>query len=257
MIDSLMPANLRNKGTLTNQEKQNIFSESRKKNILENIQLAIRDNIRFLQATSLKPDDIGAIKQKERAFEKTWTSFGPRLIEIYSERGKSIRDAQRIDSAFAAWHNAIITETWNSINTDFSNAGINLSKFANGQQFTNVVENYIHDQIKNAKTEGKESEADYMTFADSAWFGNIKPTWVAYLMDSNMLTEAQQDTIEANISEWKDAAMPGHEWMIYLVIALVAIIVVLLFIKLSPKRKPVIEEQTSGKSRQSGLSKPA
>ena len=58
MIDSLMPANLRNQGTLTNQEKQNIFSEAQKKNILENIRLAIQENIRFLQVTSLKPDDI-------------------------------------------------------------------------------------------------------------------------------------------------------------------------------------------------------
>ncbi len=70
MIDSLMPADLRNKGVLTNQEKQNIYSESQKKNILENIRLAIQENIRFLQATSLKPDDIKAIKEKQQHLKK-------------------------------------------------------------------------------------------------------------------------------------------------------------------------------------------
>ena len=64
MIDSLMPANLRNKGTLTNQEKQNIYSESQKKNILENIQLAIQENIRFLQVTSLKVKGHRALKHQ-------------------------------------------------------------------------------------------------------------------------------------------------------------------------------------------------
>jgi hypothetical protein len=253
MIDSLMPANLRNKGTLTNQEKQNIFSESQKKNILDNIQLAIQENIRFLQVTSLKPDDITTIKEKQQAFEKTWQSFGPKLIEIYSERRKSVADAQKIDSAFTAWHNAITMEAWNSINNDFSNSGINLVKFSNGKEFTDVLKNYIQDEIKNAKVKGEASAKDFTTFADSAWFGNIKPTWVPYLIENNMLTEAQKDTIEANISNWKDVISPGMSFLIYIAIAIILIIIVVLVVaKRKPKKKPVFDDE----SKPSGESKP-
>jgi hypothetical protein len=252
MIDSLMPADLRNKGTLTNQEKQNIFSESQKKNILEKIQLAIQENIRFLQVTSLKPDDINAIKEKQQAFEKTWQSFGPRLIDIYSERGKSVSDAQKIDSAFTAWHNAITMEAWNSISNDFSNFGISLRKFSNGNEFTDVLKNYIQDQIKNANAKGEASANDYATFADSAWFGNIKPTWIPYLMDNNMLTEAQKDTIEANIQKWKDVVSPGMSFLIYIAIAIVIIIIVILVVaKRKPKKKPVFEDEDSKSSEES------
>jgi hypothetical protein len=252
MIDSLMPANLRNKGTLTTQEKQNIYSESQKKNILENIQLAIQENIRFLQVTSLKPDDIETIKEKQQAFEKTWQSFGPKLIEIYSERRKSVADAQRIDSAFTAWHNAIIMEVWNSIHNDFTNSGINLNKFSSGNEFTEVLTNYIQDEINNAKVKGEASKNDYTTFADSAWYGNIKPTWIPYLLGNNMLSVAQKDTIEANISKWKDIVSPGMSYLIYIAIAIILIIIIVLIIRRKPKRKPIVDNEDS---KQSGESK--
>ena len=256
MIDSLMPADLRNKGTLTNQEKQNIYSQSQKKNIIENMRLAIEENIRFLQVTSLKPDDIKTIKEKQQAFEKTWKSFGPKLIEIYSERRKNVSDAQKIDSAFAAWQTAIVMEAWNSIYNDFANLGINLNKFSSGNEFTDVVNNYIQDEIKNAKVKGEASAKDYETFADTAWFGNIKPTWMSYLVDNNMLTDAQKDSIEANIAKWKDVAKPGENWILYIIIALIVIIIaVLVVVKRKPKKKLTFEDEEPEKSEPSEESK--
>ena len=257
MIDSLMPANLRNQGTLTNQEKQNIFSEAQKKNILENIRLAIQENIRFLQVTSLKPDDIKLIKEKQQAFEKTWQSFGPKLVEIYSARGKKVDDAKKIDSAFVAWNDAITMEAWDSIHNDFANLGINLNKFSSGSEFTDVLTNYIQDEINNAKVKGEASVKDYEAFADTTWFGNIKPTWVPYLVDNNMLTDVQKDSIEANIARWKDVASPGTNWILYIGIALVVIVIVLLIVvKRKPKKKHVFEDEEPDSPTPSGESKP-
>ena len=257
MIDSLMPTDLRNKGTLTSQEKQNIYSQSQKKNILENIRLAIQENIRFLQVTSLKPDDIKLIKEKQQAFEKTWQSFGPKLIEIYSERRKKVSDAKKIDTAFAAWKDAITMEAWSSINNDFANLGINLNKFSNGSEFTDVLTSYIQDEIKNSKVKGEASAKDYEAFADTAWFGNIKPTWVPYLIDNNMLTEAQKDTIEANIAKWKDVAKPGVNWLIYVAIVVILIIIIVLVIsKRKPKKKLTFEDEDPEAPEPSEESKP-
>jgi hypothetical protein len=258
MIDSLMPADLRNKGTLTNQEKQNIFSESQKKNILENIRRAIQENIRFLQVTSLKPDDIKTIKEKQQAFEKTWQSFGPKLIKIYSARHKNVSDAQKIDSAFTAWDTAITMEAWDSINNDFSNLGINLNKFTSGTEFTDVLTKYIRDEIKNAEIKVDSSKKDYEAFVDSAWFGNIKPIWVPYLIDNNMLSEAQKDTIETNIAKWKEVVNPGGSYLLYIAIALFILIfvVVVVIVKRKPKKKPVFEDEESETSEPSEESKP-
>ena len=96
MIDSLMPADFRNSGTLSNQEKQGVFSEAQKKNIIENVQNAIDENIRFLKVTNLKPDDIKSIKEKQQQFEKTWKSFGPKIIEIYSRKEKKLKMQRKL-----------------------------------------------------------------------------------------------------------------------------------------------------------------
>ena len=135
--------------------------------------------------------------------------------------------------------------------------GINLGKFSSGSEFTDVLTNYIQDEINNAKVKGESSAKDYEAFADTAWFGNIKPTWVPYLVDNNMLTDAQKDSIEANITRWKDVAEPGTNWILYIGIALVVIVIVLLIvIKRKPKKKPVFEGEEPDSPTPSGESKP-
>ncbi|HKI77561.1 MAG TPA: hypothetical protein VKA26_03360 [Ignavibacteriaceae bacterium] len=238
MIDSLMPPDFRNKGALTNQEKQNVYSQAQKKDIFNNVQNAINENINFLKITSLKPDDIDSIKEKQYQFKKTWDSFGPKLKEIYAEKGKDLKNAQKIDSAFDDWHSAIYMEAWNSINEDFSNHGINLKNFSSGKEFTNVLKNYTLDEIKNAEVKENTSADDYKTFADSAWFGNIKPNWVPYLIDNNMMTEAQKDTVEAYIAKWKDVAYPGSVNWLYPVIGLFVILLIALLVRKGTKKKP-------------------
>lgn len=237
MLDSLLPADYVKNENLTNQEKQKVYSEAQKKDIVENVNKAIEENIRFLQITTLSPDDIRAIRSKEVQFENTWKSFGPKLIQIYSERKKSVKEAQKIDSAFDNWRKSINMEAWNSISEDFANYGINLTKFSNGREFTGVIKNYTQDEIKNTKAKGEKSAKDYTVFADTAWFGNIKPTWVPYLLDNNMLTVAQKDTIEAGISRWKDAAYPGSFSWLYIVIGALAVIIIMIIIRKGSNKK--------------------
>ncbi len=230
MLDSLIPAGYRG-NSLSAKEKQNVFSKAQKTNIIDNIQKAIDDNIAFLEATTLNPNDIDAIKKKQQDFENTWKNVGPRIISIYSERRQSTKNIQKIDSSFTRWHRAIDQEVWNSVREDFNGYGIMLNKFSNSREFTQTVSSYINDQINQTKLKGDEAENDYKNFADKAWYGDVKPKWVTYLTDNNMMTTTQKDTIEARISLWKDTVYPGTAAWLYIVIIILALIVLVFFFR--------------------------
>jgi len=253
MLDSLMPAPYRGTQTLSAKEKNKIYSETKKNNLIDNIKKSISDNIKFLQVTTLTPDDIDAIQKQQSQFESLWKGIGPKIIDAYSEKGKSVNHLKEIDSSFTNWHDALIQQTWNSVRDKFNQYHIILSRFSNGNEFTSTVTSYIDDERKNIKAKGNiAAESSYKTFADSAWFGNVKQNWVPFLIDNKMFSEAQKDTIENHIAQWKAELNPNEfNWLYLIVIALLVVIAIIVFVKRKPKdvnKKPEVINQESDKS---------
>lgn len=249
MLDSLMPPGVREKAQLTRGEKQKVYSKAEKQNVISNVKRAIDDNIKFLDITSLSPKDIDNIKSQEKQFEKLWTGMNSKFAELYSKRGKRTTDINEIDIKFEQWRKALRQEAWNSISDNFAKYNINLSKFSNGDEFTNTVSMHIENEIQNAKLNGDQAKSNYTTFADSAWFGDIEPVWIPYLIDNKMLKNAQQDKIEADLAQWRNIIMPTPMKWIYIVIiaALIAIGVIFYFVRSSKKKKKKVEPLTSGR----------
>lgn len=243
MIDSLIPPSYRQQSTLSSQEKEKVYSEAQKNNVLNNIKKSLQDNIKFLQVANLTPDDLTEIKNQQVQFAKIWRSVGPKLVSVYSEKQAGTNDLKDIDTYFSSWRNELNQEAWESIRLAFADYGINLQNFSSGNQFVQSATSFINDEIKNISVKGKdESQKTYKSFADSAWFGEVKPTWVPYLIDNKMFTEAQKDTIENKISEWKtDVYGTGFKWF-YIVIGLIVVIaVVLIIMRRKPKPQPIQE----------------
>lgn len=242
MLDSLMPASYRVKEELTAAEKQKVYSEAQKANIISNVQKAINDNIRFLEVTTLKPDDIEEIRRQERDFAKIWKNVGPKIIEIYSEKNQNVNYLKEIDLAFNRWNAAITQEAWNSVDEEFKTRGINLAEFSSGNEFAKSISDYVDDELKNKEVKGEEeSENSYKTLADTIWFGNVKQTWVPFLVENNMLSDSQKDSIEVKLAEWKDEVSPGGFNWIYIIIAVLIIIILYLL-----TRKRSSEKNRSG-----------
>jgi len=237
MIDSLLPPSFRDGEDLSPREKQQVLSEAEESNVLYNIKRAVNDNIRFLNATKLQPDDIEDLKNRQENFTKIWKSVGPTMVEIYSEKGKSTNELKDIDEAFTRWHNELNREVWESINDEFAENDINLQNFSSGKEFTSVVTNYIDDEIKNAEEKGDaEAETSYNKFADSTWYEEIEPNWVPFLIDNDMLTENDKNSIEVSIASWKDTVYPGGFNWLYVIIAVLVISVFILLFTRKPKR---------------------
>ena len=240
MIDSLIPPSYRQQSVLSSQEKEKVFSEAQKNNVINNIKKSLQDNIKFLQVANLSPGDLTEIKRQQDQFAKVWRSVGPQLVNVYSESKAGTNDLKDIETYFASWKNALYSEAWESMRVTFADYGINLQNFSNGKEFTESAVSFINDEIKNISIKGKEeAQNTYKNFADSAWFGEVKPTWIPYLIDNKMITEAQRDSVDNKISEWKSEVYGGaFNWLYILIAALIIIVIILLIIKRKPKTLP-------------------
>jgi hypothetical protein len=238
MIDSLMPPIIRDKEALTIEDKNMVASEEQKDNVLNNIKTTIRDNIRFMKATSLKPDDLESIQGQQKDFASKWRKVGIKLVEVYAEDGNKSEELKQIDGLFNEWAATVNREAWESISDEFSLSGIELRSFKNGDEFTTSVELFVGDELKNLGIKSdEESKRIYAQFADSTWFATIQPVWMNYLVENKLLSDENKNKMESKIAEWKGALYPST-WWIYLIIAVVIIAGagVFFFIK---RKKPV------------------
>lgn len=245
MIDSLMPPTLRDKEALTVEDKSAVATEEQRDNVLTNIKTTIRDNIRFMQVTSLKPDDLNSIREQQKDFAGKWQKVGVKLVEVYAEDGKKTEELQQIEELFDNWYSAVAREAWDSISEEFSLNGIELRNFKNGEDFTNSIELFIGDELKNVGVKSdEESKRVYANFADSTWFATIQPVWMNYLIENKMLSDQNKNKMENKIAEWKGALYPSY-WWIYIIIAVIVVGGGVFFIMKRRKPKKISEEIAS------------
>jgi hypothetical protein len=192
-----------------------------------------------MQITSLKPDDLVAIREQQEDFSDKWKKVGVKLVEVYSDDANKSEELKEIDELFDSWYAAVNIEAWKSINDEFSLNGIELRSFNNGNDFTASVEMFIGDELKNLGVKSdEESKRVFTLFADSTWFAVIQPVWMNYLIENRMLTEENKDKMERKIADWKNALYPSN-WWIYLIIVLVVLAIAGIFIM--KRRKPKVD----------------
>ncbi len=239
IVDSLTPKLAGDVSTMTQQDKEQVYSQVEKNNLLAVVKKSLRDNSRFLEVTSLKASDLDAVKNEQQNFVTMWRKIGPKLVDVYATKGDKSAELKDIDNLFNVWSNRIRKEAWESINEEFSLNNINLQNFNNGDDFTNVLSQYIADEIKNYGVKSKEdSENAYTLFADSVWFKTISSEWMPYLIDNKLLATEQKDAIEKKISEWKSVVSPQSLTWLYAVAALAIVFVIGLVILLKKKKTP-------------------
>lgn len=244
IVDSLTPKLTADVSSLTADDKTRIAAEFEKNYVLVNVKRALRDHVRFLEVTTLKPDDIRDIKRQQDDFVSTWQKVGVGLVEVYADRKEKSNELKEIDALFTNWQTAIKNEAWNSIKEEFAMNGIYFQDFKGGQEFTVEITRFIDEEFKNYNIKSKEeSERIYTMFADSTWFKSIQSEWLPYLLDNKMLTAQQKSLIESKISEWKAVVFPRDiTWVYYAAAALVVILIGFFVLKRKPKKKGSTEE---------------
>lgn len=231
IIDSLAPKLSGDVSALTQKEKEQIIAETEKKNVLYIVKKSLRDNNRFLEVTTLKPEDLNEVKQQQSNFVSLWQKVGPKLVDVYAGQKDKSQELKDIDALFTSWKTGIQREAWESIREDFALNNINLQSFYNGNEFTEIITAFINDEIKSYGVKNKEeSQRIYSVFVDSVWYKTISNEWLPYLLENNMLTTQQKEMIEKKISEWKETISPKDLTLIYVGVGILIVLIVTFFL---------------------------
>ncbi|HSL90976.1 MAG TPA: hypothetical protein VK870_16870 [Ignavibacteriaceae bacterium] len=231
IVDSLTPQLTADVSSLSPEDKQKIAAQFESNSVLNNVKRSLRDHVRFLDVTTLKPDDIKEIKKQQDYFVSTWQKIGVNLVDVYADKIEKSNELKEIDLLFANWQTAIRNEAWNSIKEEFAVNNIFMQDFKSGQEFTVELTRFIDEEFKNYGIKSKEdSERIYASFVDSTWFKYVQPEWIPYLIDNKMLTAQQKSLIEAKVTEWKNVVFPRDITWVYYVIAALLLVTFLYFL---------------------------
>ncbi len=234
IVDSLLAEFVNAPSSLNEAEKQSIISKVDSRNLFYNIERTISDNIQFMRVTQLNPEDLAGMKNQYRDFNKVWKQIGPRLADVYLDKREKAVEIGNIDGMFNDWNQKINEEMWGRLNKLFREKQIPMLPFSSGDQFTNSAVSFIDDEIKNLGVKSSdESERNFYTFTDSVYFPQIEPVWIPILIENNMMTEANKDTIDARIAVWKEKVAPASafNWIYVALIAVIVFLTIAYFLK--------------------------
>ena len=250
IVDSLLQEFVKSPGTLNEAEKQAIFKKVDNGNLFYNIERTISDNVQFMKVTQMTADDLSKMKEQYRGFNKVWRQVGPKLAEVYLNRRDKAAQVANIDVMFTDWNLRINEEMWGQVNKLFRDHKLALLPFKGGDQFANSVTSFVDDELKNYGVKSKtESENTFSVFTDSVYFKTVQPVWVPVLIENNLMTEANKDSVEKRIATWKEKVAPGSKmnW-VYILGALVIVGLVAAYFMKGKKKQAVAEEKKEEQS---------
>lgn len=224
LVDSMLVAFVKAPSDMNQKEKQTIIAKAKKNNLFYNVQRTVEDNIQFVKITMMNPRDYSDMKKQQRDFNKMWKQIGSRLSDVYLAKKNSKSEITIIDSLFVEWDNEMNSGMWNSVRNLFGEKNIILQPFKNGDEFAASVSSFIDDEIKNVELKGKDnSEKIFKTFADDVYFKTVQHEWIPVLIENNMMTKTNKETIESKIASWKDAVSTSSPNIIYFVVGIIII----------------------------------
>jgi hypothetical protein len=239
IVDSLLAEFVKYPTTLNENEKQNIFGKVEAGNLFYNIERTIADNVQFMKVTQLTPEDLGEMKKQYQDFNKVWRQIGPKLAEVYLNKRDKAAQIANIDAMFNEWNFRLNDEMWGQVNKLFREKKIALLPFSSGEQFVKTVKSFVDDELKNYEVKSKaEAENTYFTFTDSVYFKTVEPVWIPILIENKMMTEANKDSIDAQIARWKNKVAPPSKinWVYVGGGAVIVLLMIAYFLK--GRKKP-------------------
>lgn len=222
--------------SLNDTERKSLKTQIQGTSLIDNINNLINDNIEFLDASLFTSDDLVLLKDEYIQFDQRWKHFGPKLFDIYSNDTLNQVKLNNIDTLLYKWENSLSKSIWKSVKEVFTNNNISLDNFETGDEFENVLLNYINNEIKETESKAElEKNQNYVFFAERAWSEIFKPKWMPILISSKLLTIEQIGNIEDKLVEWKGTSGGSKSYFIYAIILFLAIIIVISIILINKR----------------------
>ena len=240
MVDSLLIDFVNHPMTLNEAEKQEVYDKIETGKLFYNIEKTIRDNMEFLRVTTLKPDDLGEVKEDQVQFFRLWKKVGPKIADTYSGTKNKSGEVAYINNLFSQWEQKVDNEIWKDVQTVFVKNNIDIEKFDSGEEFVDNVTAYIQEQMESFDKLGyDESYNNYTKFADDVWKEDLRSSWLPILVDNEMLTVDQYEAVNTKIDEWESIYdVESSTWWYFIVIIVVVVLLIAGFVfRKSAKKK--------------------
>lgn len=237
IVDSLLSDFIKHPMSLNAAEKQNIFDKIETGNLFYNIEKTVRDNMDFLNVIELNPEDLGELKEDQVRFYNMWKKMGPRLADVYIERGQRAGEVAYITNLFAQWNQKLDAQIWERVHRALKENNVQVNKFQDGNEFTRILKEYIN----NRKLEAGKDEFD--NFENLVWTRSLKTNWIPILVDNGMITVQQRDEIQDAVDDWYEMYERETPFYWYIAIAIIVTVFFIIFIpKWKKKNKPLAEQ---------------
>lgn len=238
MVDSLFQQITVIPASVNDYESNGVFKKIASTNFFENIKRSVSDNMKFMRVTILTADDLNEIRGQQEEMSARWQKVGPSLAKVYLQSKQQATEVNQINNLFDEWKQQIDDQVWERVYNIFEKKNIHLLQFKSGEEFTNSISSFVQDEIRNYGVKGKdESDKTYALFVDSVWFKEVEPEWIPYLLNDKMISEANKDSLDTRIKEWKEKVSPSQFplWIIYVVVGIIMVTVLSIVIF----RKPI------------------
>lgn len=224
--------------SLSPSERRGLVLEIDAQNVMGYIESVVDNNISFLNThTELSTQDFLKLYGTQVEFNRMWQNMGHDLAEIYVTETRRDERLGAIVEKIDEWEMLIDDAAWSTLSDAFAQNNIELAPFSNSLEFYTSLNTYLDEAIARAEeSDGEEELAMYQRFADF-WFGDVKPRWQEYLIDANLMTYENFNTIDEKLTEWKLHAQPASYTMLILLGLAIVLILVLLALWLMARGK--------------------
>ena len=215
--------------SLSPAERRGLVLEIDAQNVLGHIESVVDNNISFLNThTELSTEDFLKLYVVQVEFNRMWENMGHDLADIYVSETRRSERLGAIVEKIDEWQMLVDDAAWTTLADGFAQNDINLAPFSNSLEFYTSLNTYLDEAIARAEEDGSDEEvAQYQRFADF-WFSDVKPRWQPHLIDANLMTHENFNTIDEKLTEWKlHAQPPSYTWLILFGLALILAIVFL------------------------------
>lgn len=246
MVDSLLAEFVNHPMTLSEAEKQEVYEKIETGKLFYNIEKTVRDNIEFLRVTALEAADLGQIKEDQRRFYNLWKKLGPKIAETYSGDRNQSGEVAYITNLFSQWEQELDEEIWKDIHTIFIRNEIEIDDFESGEEFVERVTGYIDNQIEEFDELGyDESYNNFNKFTEVIWKEELRSDWMPILINNEMLTVEQYETVKNKIEEWEKVYdVESSTWWYFVIIIVIVILLIVVFVyRNKMKKKPLEKEE--------------
>lgn len=218
---------------LSEMEQGQIAQKLESSNLFDNLKRMINDNMRFLDATELAPGELSQMKKEQNTLESRWKKMGPQLADIYiSGKENRANVKSEVDNLLRSWENEIDGEIWSSVDEAFKQRNIFLNSYNNGDEFASSISDYVDNQMQNPEgLPADERFANRNLFIDSVWNKDLNETWMPVLLENNLLTEAQKDSIQAKIDEWGESVKEPVNIWVYVAAGVILLLLIVLIVR--------------------------